>query len=49
MSGVRVTPCGSVANMVDCDIIWSKFEHQSYYFINFRTHSDGKDMIPTMG
>ena len=35
---------GVVANIMDCDVVVSKFEFQSLYCIHFRTNTLGKDM-----
>ena len=31
---------------MDCEIVVSEFEHQSRYYIHFRTNTPGKGMIP---
>ena len=36
--------CGVVANVLDCDIVVCEFEHQSCYWIHFRTNTTGKGM-----
>ena len=37
---------GAVANVVDCDILVSKFELQSGYYAHFRTNTLGKGRTP---
>ena len=41
-------PHGVVVNMLDCDIIASKFELQSWYYIHFQTNTYGKSTDPLM-
>ena len=33
---------GVVANVLDCDIIFTEFELQSSYYVSFRTKTSGK-------
>ena len=35
-----------VANVLDCDIIVSKFELQAHYDVHFQTNTTGKGMNP---
>ena len=35
-----------VANVLDCDIVVSEFEHQSDYHIHFRTNTPEKGINP---
>ena len=44
------SPCGVVANVLDCDIIVSKFEQKSYYFVHFRTNTlgEGVELPPSL-
>ena len=37
---------GVVANVLDCDIILSEFEHQSHNYVHFRTNTLGKGINP---
>ena len=38
------SPCGVVANILDCDIIVSVFDLQMYYYVHFQTNTFVKDM-----
>ena len=40
------SPHGIVANVLDCDIVVSKFELQSLYYVHFRTNTLRKGMDP---
>ena len=40
------SPCGVLANVLDCDIIVSEIELQSCYYIRFQTNTVGKSMNP---
>ena len=40
----RISPCGLVANLLDCDIIVSKFKLQLYYSVYFPTNIFWKGM-----
>ena len=35
---------GTVANVLDCDIVGREFEHQSSYYVYFRRNTLGKGM-----
>ena len=37
---------GAVANVHICDIVISEFEHQSHYYLYFRTNTIGNDINP---
>ena len=39
-----VSPRGVVANVLDCEIVVSKFERQSHYYVHFRTYTHGEGM-----
>ena len=43
---IRRSPCNIVANMLDCDIVVSKFELQSHYYIHFKTNALRKGINP---
>ena len=40
------SPRGVVVNVLDCDIVVSKFEIQSWYYVHFQTNAFGKGMNP---
>ena len=37
---------GIVANVLDCDIVVSEFEHHSPYYVHFRTNTLGEGVNP---
>ena len=40
------SPCSVVVNVLDCDIVVSEFELQSYYYVRFRGDTLRKAMNP---
>ena len=40
------SPCGGMANVLDCDIIATDFKLQSSYYVHFWSFTFGKGMNP---